>query len=95
MTPASWSATGKPSIPVVIFIGLFLHSVVARTLGLPLVYRLWYTRLLIVLFIVMAVWILFGLIATLDRKAKEYLLRNNLNATQAGLQWGGACCRRW
>lgn len=88
VTPASWSATGKPSIPVVIFIGLFLHSVVARTLGLPLVYRLWYTRLLIVLFIVMAVWILFGLIATLDRKAKEYLLRNNLNATQAGLQWG-------
>lgn len=88
VTPARWSATGKPSIPVVIFIGLFLHSIVARTLGLPLVYRIWYTRALIILFIVMAVWIIFGVIATLDRRAKDYLLKNNLNATQTGLQWG-------
>lgn len=87
-TPARWSATGKPSIPVVIFIGLFIHSIVARTLGLPLVYRIWYTRALIVLFIAMAVWIIFGVIATLDRRAKDYLLKNNLNATQTGLQWG-------
>jgi MscS family membrane protein len=88
LAPKHWVAWEKPSLPVVIFLGLILHSVVSRTLGLPLVYRVWYTRAIIVLFLVLAVWIIFGVIATLDKKAREYLLRNNLNATQAGLQWG-------
>ncbi len=88
LAPKHWVAWEKPSLPVVIFLGLIFHSVVSRTLGLPLVYRVWYTRVIIILFLALAVWIIFGLIATLDKKGREYLLRNNLNATQAGLQWG-------
>jgi MscS family membrane protein len=88
ITPAPWTTATRPSLPVVTFIGLLFHSAVSRALGLALVYRIWYTRVIIVLFIVLAVWIIFGVIATLDKRAREYLLKNNLSATQAGLQLG-------
>ena len=70
------------------FLGLVLHNVLSRTLGLPLIYRVWYTRLLTVLWLAAFVWVVFTLIGHLDRRIKEHLERNRLNSTQSILQLG-------
>lgn len=77
-----------PRLPAVLFVGLVVHNGLARVLGLPLVYRVWYTRVLVVLWIALWVWVIFSLIGHADRRIREYLSANQLNSTQSVLQLG-------
>lgn len=86
--PDSWGIAHKPNLAVVAFIGLFLHNVTSRLLGLPLLYRVWYTRVLLLLWVALWVWIIFGLISYADRRIRQYLMSHSLNATQSILQLG-------
>jgi MscS family membrane protein len=86
--PKSWSEATKPSLPVVLLIGLALHSAFSQTLGMPLLYQVVYKRVLTLLFIANAVWLIFGLISYADNRARKYLTDNKLNSTQAMLQLG-------
>jgi len=88
LLPVRWGVSRRPNWPAVLFVGLIVHNALSRTLGLPLVYRLWYTRLLVVLWIMFWVWVIFGLIGMADRRAKAYLSTHNLSSTQSVLQLG-------
>ncbi len=88
LVPEKYYPNNRPSLPLVFLIGLLLHSIVSRLLGLPLIYRIWYTRILIVLWFAVLVWLIFGVIAHLDKRARLYLARNSLSSTQAMLQLG-------
>jgi len=86
--PARWEVSRSPKLPAVLFVGLILHNMASRVLGLPLVYRVWYTRVLIVLWLMLWVWVIFNVIGYADRRVKEYLTRNNLSSTRSILQLG-------
>ncbi|WP_031500072.1 mechanosensitive ion channel family protein [Bryobacter aggregatus] len=88
LIPKKWEVAKRPSFPVVLFIGLLLHSIVSQFLGLPLLYRVWYTRVIIVLWLAAWVWAIFSIIGHLDLRVRGYLLRNHLSSTQAMLQLG-------
>lgn len=88
LIPSRWGVALRPSFPVVLFIALILHNIVSRMLGLPLLYRVWYTRVLIILWLAAWVWAIFSVIGHLDRRAREYLQRNQLSSTQSMLQLG-------
>jgi len=86
--PVRWEVSRRPNLPAVLFVGLIIHNFASRTLGLSLVYRVWYTRVLIVLWLALWVWVIFNVIGYLDRWIREYLTRNNLSSTQSILQLG-------
>lgn len=86
--PMKWEIARRPNFPIVLFLGLILHNFASRTLGLPLIYRVWYTRLLTILWLAAFVWVIFSVIGHLDRRTKEYLARNGLSSTQSILQLG-------
>ena len=86
--PAKWGFAGRPNFPVVLFLGLILHNFVSRTLGLPLIYRVWYTRLLTIFWLAAFVWVIFSLIGHLDRRIKARLAGNGFGSTQSILQLG-------
>ncbi len=86
--PAAWNMVRRPNTPLVLFLGLLLHSGISRMLGMPLMYRIWYERVLTILWLVLFVWLTFGLIGYIDRRVREYLTRNNLSSTQSLLQLG-------
>ncbi|GAB4371414.1 MAG: hypothetical protein OHK0021_14040 [Bryobacter sp.] len=88
LIPRQWSDAVKPPLPVVLLIGLALHSFLSQTLGLPLLYRQMYLRVITMLFIAVAVWLIFGLIEYGDRRARIYLLDRKLTSTQAMVQLG-------
>lgn len=86
LIPASLTAATRPSMPAVLFVALFLHHNFARLLGLPLLYRVWYSRVLVILGVAAGVWAIFGIIGHLDERARAYLARNQRASTQAVLQ---------
>ncbi len=86
--PARWEVSRTPNLPAVLFVGLVLHNFASRLLGLPLVYRVWYSRVLIVLWLMLWVWVIFSVIGYADRRIREYLAANNLSSTQSMLQLG-------
>lgn len=86
--PERWWTATKPSLAAVVFVGLILHNFASRVLGLPLLYRVWYTRVLTLLWLFVIVWAVFGVIRHLDKRAREYLLANQLSSTQSMLQLG-------
>ncbi len=86
--PARWEISQRPNLPAVLFVGLVLHNFASRLLGLPLVYRVWYSRVLVVLWLMLWVWVIFNVIAYADRRIREYLSNNNLSSTQSILQLG-------
>lgn len=86
--PARWGIAKKPNFPVVLFLGLILHNFVSRTLGLPLIYRVWYTRLLTILWLAAFVWVIFSVIGHLDKRIKAYLAGNGSGSKQSILQLG-------
>jgi MscS family membrane protein len=86
--PERWWTATKPSVAAVLFVGLVLHNLASRLLGLPLLYRVWYSRVLTLLWLIVITWAIFGVIRHLDRRAREYLLSNHLSSTQSMLQLG-------
>lgn len=86
--PERWEVSRRPNLPAVLFVGLVLHNFASRLLGLPLVYRVWYTRVLVVLWLMLWVWVIFNVIGYADRRIREYLTANNLSSTQSILQLG-------
>lgn len=88
LLPATWNFARKPHPSLVIFLGLILHSGAARLFGLPLIYRVWYGRVLTILWIILVVWAIFSLIGYADRRIREYLAAKNLSSTQSLLQLG-------
>ncbi|MBM3760731.1 MAG: mechanosensitive ion channel [Acidobacteria bacterium] len=86
--PARWEVSPRPNLPAVLFVTLILHSIAAQLLGLPLLYRVWYARVLRVLWLLVIVWVIFSLIGFVDRRIREYLERNQLTSTQSLLQLG-------
>lgn len=86
--PVRWGFAKRPNLAAVVFVGLILHNLLSFFIGLPLMFRIWYSRVLLVLWIAFLVWVVFGVIGAVDRKAKELLLRNGLSSTQSLLQLG-------
>jgi MscS family membrane protein len=86
--PKRWEVSRRPNLPAAVFVGLVLHNFASRLLGLPLVYRVWYSRILFVLWLTLWVWVIFSLIGYADRRIREYLERNQLSSTQSILQLG-------
>ncbi len=88
MLPVRWGISTRPNAAAVAFIGVVLHNLFAQLLGLPLLYRVWYTRLLIVLWLALYVWLIFNAIGYADKRVREYLLKNQLHSTQSVLSLG-------
>jgi MscS family membrane protein len=86
--PERWEISHRPNLPVVLFVTLILHSIAAQLLGLPLLYRVWYARVLRLVWLTVIVWVIFSLIAYADRRIREYLEKNQLTSTQSMLQLG-------
>jgi MscS family membrane protein len=88
LLPASWNFARRPHPSLVIFLGLILHSGAARFFGLPLIYRVWYGRVLTVLWIALVAWAIFSLISHADRRIRDHLAAKNLTSAQSLLQLG-------
>jgi MscS family membrane protein len=86
--PAKWEVAKRPNVPVLMFLALLLHALAAQLLGLPLLYRVWYSRVLRLLWLSLLVWVIFSLIGYADRRIREYLTKNNLSSTQSMVQLG-------
>lgn len=86
--PNNLDLPARPTFSVVLLIGMLGHVLVARLLGLPLIYRLWYERAILLLTLLIAVWIAFALIRHSDERLQLYLKENKLHTTQAMLQLG-------
>lgn len=86
--PARLDPPKRPILSVVLLIAMLGHVLVARLLGLPLIYRLWYERAILLLILVIAVSIAFALIRNSDERLQRYLKENKLHTTQAMLQLG-------
>lgn len=86
--PSAWAVAPRPGFPVVMFLALVLHYFASRLLGLPLLYRVWYVRMLTVLWLAAWVWAIFSVISHVDFQARDYLRRKQLQSTQSMLQLG-------
>ncbi|MFN7542771.1 MAG: mechanosensitive ion channel family protein [Acidobacteriota bacterium] len=86
--PLAWGVSPRPNPPIVFLITVMLHNLASRLLGLPLLYRVWYSRLVKILWIALFVWAIFSIISYSDRRIRQYLSRNSLTATQSVLQLG-------
>jgi MscS family membrane protein len=86
--PSSLDPPARPSRSIVLLMGMLVHVLISRILGLPLLYRLWYERAILLLGLLIAVWVAFALISYIDARIQAYLKENKLHSTQAMLQLG-------
>jgi MscS family membrane protein len=66
VVPGARDRTGAARIPATVILTLFLHRFVMAWLGIPVLYRVYYSRLLNVLLFVGLLWLLFRLIDVID-----------------------------
>jgi MscS family membrane protein len=64
--PGARGRAGAARIPATVILTLFLHRFVMAWLGIPVLYRVYYSRLLNVLLFVGLLWLLFRLIDVID-----------------------------
>lgn len=88
LLPSSWALGRQPKFSVVFFIGLILHNFVSRWLGLPLVYRVWYFRMLVILSVAAWVWAIFTAIGHLEGRIRAHLIRTQNVSSQSVVQLG-------
>ena len=88
LVPSSWALGRRPKFSVVFFIGLILHNFVSRWLGLPLVYRVWYFRMLVILSVAAWVWAIFAVIGNLDGRIRAHLIRTQNVSSQSVVHLG-------
>ncbi len=65
-SPREWASTARS--PVTLLLALLLHRIAVFWLGIPVMYRIYYNRLIYVLFFLALLWLLLRIVDIVDRR---------------------------